>query len=71
MIAVDKMTDAEFEVATFEVLQRELGADGLARFLRLYRSGNGDYTRERDGCQRGVSVDQIAESIRNKRAAKP
>lgn len=71
MIAVDKMTDAEFESAAFDLLRRELGADGLARFLRLHRSGGGDYTRERDRWQRGVSVDDVAESIRRKRAMKP
>ena len=31
MIAVDNMTDAELETAAFDVLRRELGADGLAR----------------------------------------
>jgi hypothetical protein len=24
-----------------------LGADGVARFLRIYRAGSGDYTRDR------------------------
>jgi hypothetical protein len=40
------MTDEPFERHALEVLGRELGVDGLARFLRLYRSGPGDYTRE-------------------------
>ncbi|MBS1830773.1 MAG: hypothetical protein JST93_36085 [Acidobacteria bacterium] len=42
------MTDEEFYRNALEVLQRELGADGLARFLRLSRSGGGDYTRDRE-----------------------
>jgi hypothetical protein len=71
MIAVDKMTDAEFETAAFDVLRRELGADGLARFIRLHRSGDGDYTRERIDWQRNITVDDVAESIRRKRASKP
>jgi len=71
MIAVDKMTDAEFENAAFDLLRREMGADGLARFLRLHRSGHGDYTNERDGWQRDLSVDDIAEAIRLRRATKP
>lgn len=31
------MTDQEFTRHALEVLKRELGADGLARFLRLNR----------------------------------
>jgi len=49
------------------VLRRELGADGLARFLRLDRSGSGDYTRERTGWQQDLTVEQIVESIRRRR----
>ena len=64
MIAIEKMTDAEFDAVAFDLLKRELGVDGLARFLRLHRSGRGDYTRDREEWQRGVSVDEIAESIR-------
>ena len=71
MIAAEKMTDAEFETAAFDLLRRELGADGLARFLRLHRAGVGDYTTEREGWQQGVSVEDIAESIRRKRTIKP
>ena len=64
MIAIEKMTDAECDAGAFDLLKRELGVDGLARFLRLHRSGRGDYTRDREEWQRGVSVDEIAESIR-------
>ncbi len=34
------MTDEEFTQHALEVLQRELGPDGLARFLRLTCSGS-------------------------------
>jgi len=37
------MSDENFERHALAILQRELGLDGLARFLRLYRSGSGDY----------------------------
>ena len=67
MIAIETMTDAEFETAAFGVLSRELGPDGLARFLRMHRSGSGDYTAERDEWQRGLSLDDIAESILRRR----
>ncbi len=65
MIATEKMTDAEFDNLAFDVLRRELGADGLARFIRLHRSGSGDYTAERERWQKGISVDEIVQSIRS------
>ena len=47
-----------------KLLQRELGRDGLPRFLRLNRSGTGDYTRDREQWQKDLTLDQILESIR-------
>jgi len=41
MTSVEQMTDEQFERCALEVLLRELGGDGLARFLRLNRSGKG------------------------------
>jgi hypothetical protein len=64
MIVIDKMTDAEFDSIAFDLLARELGADGLARFLRLHRSTKGNYTDERAAWQQDLSVDDIAASIR-------
>ncbi len=69
MIAIDKLTDEQFERQALDVLVRELGPDGLARFLRLHRSGTGDYTRDRIEWQRDLTVDQIAESVRQQRRA--
>jgi hypothetical protein len=70
MIAIDKMTDAEFDSIAFDLLARELGADGLARFLRLHRSIKGDYTAERAEWQQNLSVDDIAGSIQLRSTAK-
>ena len=67
MIALDQLTDEQFERHALEVLQRELGLDGLARFLRLNRSGAGDYTRDREEWQKDLTLDQILESIRKHR----
>ena len=61
------MTDEAFYRHALEMLQRELGPDGLARFLRLNRSGNGDYTRDREQWQKDLTLDQILESIRQHR----
>ena len=67
MIAIDQLTDQQFERHALEVLKRELGADGLARFLRLNRSGSGDYTNDRDKWQGDLTLDQVLESIRENR----
>ena len=67
MIAIEQMSDAEFESAAFEILRRELGADGLARFLRLHLSGPGDYSAERTEWQRDLTVEDIAQSINARR----
>ena len=67
MIAIDHLTDEQFERHALDLLKREFGADGLARFLRLNRSGPGDYTRDRDEWHKDLTLDQILESIRKHR----
>jgi hypothetical protein len=67
VIAIDQLTDEQFERHALELLQRELGPDGLARFLRLNRSGAGDYTRDREQWQKDVTLDEILVSIRKHR----
>ena len=62
MASVEQMTDEQFERYALEVLQRELGADGLARFLRLNRSGKGNYTLDRMQWQKDLGVADIVAS---------
>ncbi len=64
---VDEMTDEQFRQHALEILQRELGVDGFARFLRVYRPGTGDYTRDRRKWQRDITVQDIMEDIRKRR----
>jgi len=59
MLAMNSMTDEEFELHTFAILQRELGLGWLARFLRLNRAGAGDYTRDRHRWLNGVTIEDI------------
>ena len=68
MMAFNQLTDEQFERYALELLKRELGADGLARFLRLHRSGTGDYTRDRSQWQKDLTIDQIVESIQQRRS---
>jgi hypothetical protein len=65
--AVAEMTDDQFREHASEILQRTLGAGGLARFLRVYRPGTGDYTRDRHKWQQGITVQQIVEDIKKRR----
>ena len=67
MMSIDQLTDEEFERHALEVLKRELGLDGLARFLRLNRSGMGDYSRDREQWLNDLTLDQVLESIRSHR----
>ncbi len=56
---IDKMSADEFERFALDILTRELGVYGLARFLRTYRKGSGDYTRDRHQWLDGLTVDDI------------
>lgn len=59
------MNDIEFQRHALSILKRELGIEGFARFLRLYRGGLGDYTKERNGILGGATVDDIVEQVRS------
>lgn len=63
MIPLEKMNDEEFERHALAILQRELGLHGLARFLRIYRSGSGDYTRDRHRWLQAATIQEIMAEI--------
>ena len=67
MISIDNMTDEDFERHAFAILQRELGVDGLARFLRLNRAGSGDYTRDRRKWLNGTTIEDIVAELQTHR----
>ncbi len=46
-----------------EALTRELGAVGMARFLRQIAAGEGDYTRERDALLAGTTMADIERQL--------
>jgi hypothetical protein len=60
MIPLEQMTDEEFEHYALGILHREMGVYGLARFLRVYRAGTGDYTRDRHQWLEGATVQDLA-----------
>jgi hypothetical protein len=57
------MSDEDLERHALAILQRELGLDGLARFLRLYRFGTGDYTRGRPRWLEGATIQQVMAEV--------
>jgi hypothetical protein len=67
VIAIDQLTDEQFERHALDLLKRELGPDGFARFLRLNRSGARDYTRDRDELHKDLTMDQVIASIHQHR----
>ena len=69
MTSVENMTDEQFDRFALEILQRELGPDGLARFLRLNRSRKGDYTRDRMQWQKDLTVDQVVALVSKHRGS--
>ena len=66
-IAATKMTDDQFREHALAILRRELGPRGVARFVRTFRPGTGDYTRDRNRWQAGITVPQIVEAIKKRR----
>jgi hypothetical protein len=66
VIPLDRMTDEDFERHALAVLQRELGLDGLARFLRVYRAGTGDYTRDRHRWLDGAPVEDVMAEVKRR-----
>lgn len=64
MILLEQMTDEQFERHALDILHREeVGGYGLARFLRVYRAGTGDYTQDRHEWVHGATVRDIAKEF--------
>jgi hypothetical protein len=64
MTPIEEMTDEQFEKHTLDILARELGPLGVARYLRMHGEGTGDYTRDRHNWLGRLSVEQIIEEAK-------
>jgi hypothetical protein len=51
-----------------DAILRELGPVGFARFVQQTEACNGDYTRDRGKWLNGISIDQIVDMARRRRA---
>ena len=66
MIPLEEMTDEQFEHHTLSLLQQQLGPYGMARFLRTYRSGPGDYSRDRHNWLDGLTVNDVLNDTKSR-----
>ena len=55
--------DGPIERHALDIIHRELRVYGLARFLRGYRAGTGDYTRDRHQWLQGLTVQELAKEF--------
>ena len=62
------MTDEELEQHAFNILSRELGLAGYARFLRLFGAGRGDYTADRHQWLAGLTIDDVVRELENEKS---
>ena len=53
-----------------EALNKKLGTEGMLRFLEIYDSGSGDYTKDRHKILKEESVEEIVAKIYSKRKRK-
>ena len=51
----------------FKALTKELGATGMAVFIRQLENGSGDYTKEREESLKDISIDNIVSSIKKRK----
>jgi hypothetical protein len=64
MTPVEQMSDKQFKEYTLNVLARELGPLGMARYLRTQGSQGTDYTRDRQKWLDHLTFDEILEQAR-------
>jgi hypothetical protein len=63
----DTLNPVELRTAGCKALADALGPLGMARFLRQFEQGNGDYTRDRKKWLADKSVQAVAQRIRNRK----
>ena len=63
------MSDEQFECHALEVLGRELGADGLHVFCVCTVPEPGDYTKDRMQWQKELTIQEVLDSIKQRRHA--
>ena len=62
--AIDYRNPSAIRKLGIDVLTKEMGALGMAYFIRQFDSGEGDYTAERHELLDGMTLDDIAMQLR-------
>jgi|JI10StandDraft_1071094.scaffolds.fasta_scaffold2013894_1 hypothetical protein len=70
MISTHDKTDQQIQVIGLDLLQKELGATGLLRFLQQFERGHGNYTQERQVQVDTDTVDSLVSQIMQRRLQK-
>lgn len=70
MISTHDKTDQQIQVIGLDLLQKELGATGLLRFLQQFERGHGNYTQERQMHADTDTVDGLVGQIMQRRLQK-
>lgn len=55
---------AEIKTKGWAALVKELGHSGATKFILLYETGEGDYTKERKKLFKKVTIEEISGEIR-------
>ena len=63
------MTLNQIQQKGLEVLSRELGPVGMIRFLQMFETGQGDYTKERHQWLDDQRIEDIAQRVRQRRTS--
>lgn len=65
------MSPIQIKKVGLEALAEALGPVGMVRFLQLFETGSGDYTKDRDKWLGKTSVRSVVEGIKKRRKMHP
>ena len=68
MLQIADISESEFREQVLSLIHREYGLGGLARFMMVFCSGRGDYTRDRYQRLDGTNLEQLQQELANKAA---
>lgn len=61
------MTGEQIRYRGLAALRRELGRDGMIRFLQQFDKGSGDYTKARAELLAGLTMENLRQHVRLKK----
>ena len=63
MMNTQGMSPTKIKMLGVEILNRELGPDGLIEFIQQFDLGHGDYTKERESLFKDDTVQSLGEEL--------